>query len=115
MKKKLAVVGSRTITDYNIVKELLDKQKDNISLIVSGGAKGVDILAEQWANENGISVKVFIAEWDKYGKRAGFIRNKEIIEECDVCLAIWDGISKGTEHSINLAKSMNKKVVVVNT
>lgn len=115
MKKRLAVVGSRTITDYNFVKGLLDKQKDNISLIVSGGAKGVDTLAEQWANENGISIKVFSAEWDKYGKRAGFIRNNEIIKECDVCLAIWDGKSKGTQHSINLAKSMNKQVLVVTT
>lgn len=114
-KKKLAVVGSRTITDYNFVKGLLDKQKDNISHIISGGAKGVDTLAEQWANENDIPVIVFKAEWGKYGKRAGFIRNNEIIKKCDVCLAIWDGKSKGTQHSINLAKSMNKKLLVVKT
>lgn len=113
MKKRLAVVGSRTITDYNFVKGLLDKQKDNISLIVSGGAKGVDTLAEQWANENEIPTKIFLPDWNTYGSKAGYMRNVFIIKECDICLAIWDGVSKGTTHSVNLCKKDKKPYLLV--
>jgi hypothetical protein len=113
MKRKLAVVGSRTITNYEFVKKLLDKQKENISLIVSGGAKGVDTLAERWAKENGIPTKIFLPDWDTYGSKAGYMRNVFIINECDICLAIWDGKSRGTIHSVNLCKKDKKPYILV--
>lgn len=106
--KKLAVVGSRSITDYSFIKRLLDRKLDSIECIISGGARGVDTLAERWANENRIPIKVFPADWDRWGKRAGYIRNETIIKECDICLAIWDGQSKGTLHSVNLCKKYKK-------
>ena len=108
MKKKLAVVGSRSITDYSFIKRLLDRKLDSIECIISGGARGVDTLAERWANENRIPIKVFPADWDRWGKRAGYIRNETIIKECDICLAVWDGQSKGTLHSVTLCKKYNK-------
>lgn len=112
---KLAVVGSRSFSDYDLLKEKLDKihSRKTVRLVVSGGAAGADRLAEKWAGENGIEVKVFFPDWQKYGKRAGFLRNEQIIESADVVIAFWDGHSRGTQHSINLAKNRDIPVHVV--
>ena len=112
---KLAVVGSRTFNNYDLLKMYLDKihSREPITFIVSGGAKGADILSERWADENGIPKIIFIPDWDKYKKAAGFIRNKDIINESDKVIAFHDGISKGTLSSINIAKSQGKKVYTV--
>ena len=61
-------------------------------------------MAELYAREKGIKLTIFPADWEKYGKSAGMIRNKDIINNCDVCVAFWDGISKGTKNSISLAQ-----------
>jgi len=103
---KFAVVGSRTITDYKIVKNILDEH--NISTIISGGAKGIDQLAERYANEKNLEKIIYLAKWDEFGRGAGMVRNTEIIKDADEVVAIWDGTSKGTENSINLAKKLNK-------
>lgn len=103
---KFAVVGSRTITDYKIVKNILDEH--NISTIVSGGAKGIDQLAERYADEKNLEKIIYLAKWNEFGRGAGMVRNAEIIADADEVIAVWDGTSKGTEHSINLAKKMNK-------
>ncbi len=103
---KFAVVGSRNIQDYQMVKEILDNY--DISLIISGGAKGIDTLSEQYANDNNIPTKIHYAEWEKFGKSAGMIRNEYIINDADKIIAIWDGFSKGTKNSINHAKRLKK-------
>lgn len=112
---KLAVVGSRTFNDYDLLKSYLDKihEREPITYIVSGGAKGADSLSERWARENNIETIIFLPDWNKYKKAAGFIRNKDIINESDKVIAFWDEISKGTLSSINLAKDQNKKTIVV--
>jgi hypothetical protein len=110
-KIKLAVVGSRGFCDYNLMKAVLSDY--GISMIISGGARGADALAELYAKDMGIEFKVIPAEWDKYGKSAGFIRNQEIIKECDECVAFWDGQSRGTAHDIELCKKYNKPCNVV--
>jgi hypothetical protein len=104
---KIAVVGSRTFNDREkLFKELdLFHLAKPISLIISGGARGADQLAEDWAQERGISTQIFIPDWETHGKSAGFIRNADIIRSCDECIAFWDGKSRGTLHSINLAKA----------
>jgi len=111
----LAIVGSRTFDDYDLLVKEVDKlaSKTKITRIVSGGASGADTLAEHYARTNDISLCVYPADWKKYGKRAGFLRNHKIIEECDICLAFWDGNSKGTKHSIDLARDTHKKTYVV--
>lgn len=114
MKYKLAVVGSRGFDDYFHLKKRLDPLKDKVSVIVSGGAKGADSLAAKWAKENDIPVTIFKPEWDKYGKGAGYQRNRKIISECDACIAFWDGQSRGTQHSFKLCKEMEKPLKVVN-
>ncbi len=79
-----------------------------------GGAKGADSLGEEYAKENNIPTKIFIPDWDKYGKSAGMIRNTDIVNESELIVAFWDGISSGTLDSINKAKKNNKKVLIIN-
>jgi len=107
---KLAIVGSRTFNDYNKLCEFISQNFDinSITHIVSGGARGADALGERFAADYGKELIVFKADWDKYGKRAGFIRNVDIINECDQCVAFWDGESHGTKHDIELCEKQGK-------
>ena len=116
---RAAIVGSKTFNDYNKLVEFIHEtvQKyglEEISLIVSGGAKGADTLGTQFAKENEIELKVFLPEWKKYGRAAGLRRNVEIIDNCDVCFAFWDGKSHGTKHDIKLCKEKSKRCFVYN-
>jgi len=110
----LAIVGSRDFNDYARLKFRLDQlqEKHKISLIISGGARGADTLAERYADENKIQKLILPAEWDKHGRAAGFIRNKDIVDKCDMLFACWDGASKGTKHSIDLAIQQSKQIFV---
>lgn len=107
---KVAVIGSRTFDDYELMKIILDKF--DITLIVSGGAKGADKLSEKYALEKNIPVQIFKPDWS-IGRHAGFLRNTTIIEYSDFVVAFWDGKSKGTLDSINKAKKLNKDTRVV--
>lgn len=113
MKKKLAIVGSRSFTDQRLFDKLLDSYSNNVEVVISGGARGADTLAERWAKKHNIPCIVYTADWDTYGKRAGYLRNVKIIKECDVCIAFWDGKSKGTQHSISLCDKLNKRCKVI--
>lgn len=98
---KVAVVGSRNFSDYALLERELDKI-ENITEIISGGATGADSLAEKYAITHSIPIKVFKPNWEKYGKRAGFLRNSFIIKTANLALAFWNGKSKGTKYSIDL-------------
>ena len=108
---KVAVVGSRNFNNYELLKETLDKL--NISLIVSGGAKGADSMSEVYAKEHGIETLIFKPDWS-LGRHAGFLRNENIVNNCNVLVAFWDGKSSGTKHSIDLAYKKNKVIKIVN-
>lgn len=112
---KIAIVGSRDYQDLGAIKEAVAKIAANIpdAEIVSGGARGVDTIAVDEARRLGLKTKVFPADWDNLGKAAGYIRNEQIILYSDKVLAFWDGVSKGTKHSIDLAKKHNKQCVVL--
>ncbi len=107
---KLAVIGSRSFRDYPFLKNIL-KWYD-ISMVVSGGAEGADTLARKYAVEQDIKLKEFKPDWNKYGKSAGFRRNDQIVQEADEIVAFWDGNSRGTKHSINLAEEQGKPVYI---
>lgn len=115
---KLAIVGSRAFSNYGLLEKEVDKfiaeNKFVVDLIVSGGAKGPDSYAEIYALRNNIPTKVFIPNWDKLGKSAGYKRNIQIIDNCDAVIAFWDGTSKGTKHSIDIATEKNKIIKVIN-
>lgn len=111
----IAIIGSRTINDYELIKNGFIEHYGNskVNNIVSGGAIGVDSLAEQLADELKINKIIFKADWNKFGKSAGMIRNKLIVDNADEILAFWDKKSIGTKHTIELAKKQNKKVYII--
>lgn len=109
---RVIVAGGRNITDYQLVKTKLDwlfRGRTDIT-IVSGGAKGADSLGERYAKENQLSLIICNANWDRYGKSAGFIRNKEMAEISDGLILIWDGLSKGSKHMKDLAEKQGLKI-----
>jgi len=110
---KIAIIGSRGFCDYEKLCNIMNFYSDKASLIISGGAKGADLLGERWANENNIPTKIFLPDWNTHGKSAGFIRNKDIVENADLVIAFWDEVSKGTKHSIDLAIKSNKQLLVI--
>jgi len=135
---KLAIVGSRNVTDYNLIKSNVDELrkvsliggfrgvvpcgKEDVTEIISGGARGVDSLAARYAGEHDLKLTVYPADWDKYDSNgvrytdrgAGYARNHIIAKNCDVMIAFWDGTSVGTKHSIKIAKmDYNKPVHIV--
>jgi len=109
----IAIVGSRNFNDYELVKKALDPVKNKITGIISGGAKGADSLAETYARQNGIITKIFLPDWETHGNSAGFIRNTEIVGAAQLVIAFWDGKSKGTKHSIDIANRLNKPLKII--
>lgn len=113
---KVIVAGSRTITDKGFIAECMFEwfyASGGDIEFVTGGARGVDTIAEQQAVNAGVKCTVFPAEWGKYGKRAGYLRNAAMADYADGLLAIWDGKSKGTKHMIDLAEKEGLEVEVV--
>ena len=111
----LAIIGSRSYDSYFLlekeVKNLI--QYPRITEIVSGGAEGADKLGVLFARLNNLKLKEFLPEWNRYGKSAGFKRNKLIIDYADIVIVFWNGLSKGTIHSINLAKKSHKPCYII--
>jgi hypothetical protein len=113
---RLAVIGSRSFNDYKVAKAVLDDCHKNVGItsIVSGGAKGADSLGARWAHENEIELILYLPDWERFGKSAGFRRNSEIINDSDAVIAFWDGESKGTADSINKANEKGLDVFIYN-
>lgn len=111
----LGVVGSRTFNNFSIFQSVLDNFRTldkQFCRIVSGGAKGTDRLAKRYALLYQFPIKEYYPDWAKYGKAAGPIRNKLIVNDCDLLLAFWDYESRGTKSSIDFAKSLHKNVYI---
>lgn len=109
---KVLVCGSRTIDEPGAVSRAVEQSGLSPTQIISGGARGVDRLASEYAVAKGIEFIEYLADWDKYGKRAGYMRNYVMVGAADAVIAIWDGTSSGTKHSIELALSSGKPVFV---
>lgn len=105
---KIAVIGSRGLRVDDLGKYL----PENTTEIVSGGAKGVDTSAKEYAEKNNIKLTEFLPEYEKYGRGAPLRRNLQIIGYADEVLAFWDGTSRGTKYVIDNCKKQNKKVTV---
>jgi hypothetical protein len=106
------IAGSRSCSDYNELLRAIDKKEWEISVVLSGAAQGVDLLGEMWAIKNNKPLETYPAQWRKYGKSAGFLRNETMAQNADALIAIWDGKSKGTKHMIEKAKDHGLKVYV---
>lgn len=106
---KLAIIGSRSIINFEIDRYI----PRGVAEIVSGGAKGVDTLAREYALKNGIKLTEFLPEYELYGRAAPIVRNKKIAEHADAALVFWDGSSKGTDHTVKLFQKLGKNVTVI--
>ena len=105
---KVAVIGSRELKVNNLEKYL----PEEVTEIVSGGARGIDTSAREYALKNNIKLKEFLPEYEKYGRSAPLKRNMQIIDYADMVLAFWDGKSKGTKFVIDSCKKMGKGVKI---
>lgn len=115
---KLIVAGSRSFNDYELLSRTLFAIAEDVDptieiSIVSGMAKGADMLAAQFAKEHNIKLYEFPADWDRYGKRAGYLRNEEMANASNGLLVFWDGESKGTKHMIETMLAMGKPVTTM--
>lgn len=113
---RVIIAGSRDFNDYHTLRKVCDKilHKQKSVQIVSGMARGADKLGEQYANEKNYKVYCMPADWEKEGKRAGYIRNKKMAEFADSLIAFWDGDSRGTKMMIDLAEANGLQVKVYN-
>jgi predicted Rossmann fold nucleotide-binding protein DprA/Smf involved in DNA uptake len=111
---RVAIVGSRAFPtdDLALVDMFVDMLPPGTT-IVSGGAAGVDRRAEARAKQRGLSVEIIKPNWDQFGRAAGPIRNKEIVNKSDMVVAFWDGKSIGTLHTIKRTEQVGKLVLVV--
>lgn len=110
---KVAVIGSRSFKDCSKLTMVLDELSE-ITHILSGGAEGADNCAEYYAKKQGLPITIFFPNWKRYGRKGGLVRNRDIIENCDMCVAFWDGKSRGTANSLKLAKSLGKEIKLIN-
>ncbi len=106
---RVAVVGSRGLTVDDLGKYL----PEGTTEIVSGGARGIDTCAGQYAVSHGIKLTEILPEYGKYGRAAPIKRNDIIIQNADIVLAFWDGTSHGTRYVINKCREMNVEVKVI--
>jgi hypothetical protein len=107
---KVGVVGTRDFENYETLKNTLDTLE--ITCIISGGAKGADTLAELYAKNNGIDTIIHRPDWS-VGKKGAAIRNAKIVEDSDIIVAFWDGVSRGTKMTMEMAKKANMRVVCI--
>lgn len=113
----VVVGGCRNYENFEELSEFIDFcikdiKKENELIFLSGGCRGTDILGERYAMERGYKVLRFSADWRKYGRAAGPIRNEKMVQKADLVIAFWDGKSKGTGSLIKYAKKYNKNVKV---
>lgn len=111
------VAGSRDFNNFELMERLLDMYFQRYSIdqieIVSGGARGTDRLGERYANSRGIALKVMPADWNRFGKSAGYRRNELMAQYATHCIVFWDGESRGTQHMINLANQYKLALRIV--
>ena len=118
MNYRVIIAGCRNFDDYALLKErcndyLCEKMETHNVIIVSGHASGADALGERFAEEHGLQCEIHPADWGKYGRSAGPIRNAEMASCSDALIAFWDGQNPGTRSMIELARKKGLQVAVV--
>ena len=106
---KLLIVGSRSITDFDL-SPYISKEVDTV---ISGEANGVDSLAESYADMHRLSKYIIRPRYDLYGRAAPIKRNEQMVNMADSVLVIWDGKSKGTQYTIKCSEKMNKPITLI--
>ncbi len=106
---KLLIAGSRGIEDYDLSPYV----PEETSLIISGRAKGIDLVAERYADRHHIKKQIVKPEYTLYGRSAPLVRNRQMVEMADRVLVIWDGKSRGTQYTVQYAEKQGKPVEVI--
>jgi len=112
---KLIIAGSRTLTDYQRLCQVLAPDRHRITQVLTGEARGADRLGFRWAWQHTVPSQCFRADWERFGKSAGVRRNYQMAQAGDMLLAFWDGRSAGTQHMISCMQQLGKPVVVIRT
>lgn len=113
---RMIVAGSRDFSDYDYLAKMLDGLSAHIAdtiTILCGECRGADRLGKRYAIEHGYDVASYPADWKKYGKSAGYIRNREMAKNADSLVAFWNGVSRGTKHMIDLATEYGLEITVI--
>ena len=117
---KVIIAGGRDFDNYNLLTTTIsnfEKEHGKVTEVISGTARGADILGESYANVNNITVKKFSPDWDNLGKRAGYVRNTEMAayakKHNGFLIVFWDKKSKGTKHIIDYAKKIKLETIVI--
>ena len=119
---RLIVAGGRNFLDYDVLSRVLQvwlaryaqesRKGDRPVIVISGHARGADTLGERFAREHGLGLEIYPADWKNQGKRAGFIRNSQMVATADAAVAFWDGASHGTLDTIRKMQAAGKDVTV---
>lgn len=112
---RVIIAGSRDFQDQKLLYETMDKLLQNKRrrekiVVICGMAKGADLMGARYAKDRGYKIRYFPAEWDKYGKKAGMIRNEEMAKNADALVAFWNSVSPGTKNMIETAAKYNLAV-----
>ena len=116
---RVIIAGGRQFSDYGLLSAKCDgilsqKRMTHKIVIISGTARGADTLGEQYARERGYNLRQFPADWDQFGKSAGYRRNCQMADNADALIAFWDGQSAGTRHMIEIARERKLAVRIIN-
>ena len=106
---KICVVGSRSITDFDLAPYI----SSDVDTVISGGAEGVDTLAENYVDSHRLSKIILRPRYDLFGRSAPLKRNEQMVEIADFVLIIWDGTSKGAKYTLQYCKKVNKPFTLV--
>lgn len=109
---KTIIAGGRDFNDYSYLEDVMNMCPFVVTEIVCGKARGADTLGEKWGKSKDIPVKYFIPDWNGLGKKAGYVRNRDMGDYADALVAFWDGKSKGTKGMIDYATKKGLKVTV---
>lgn len=115
---RVIIAGCRDFQDYGFLKEkcehyLQNKLRSDNVIIVSGHASGADSLGERFAREHGLQVELHLADWERHGRAAGPIRNREMADRADALIAFWNGQSRGTKSMIDQAREKELKIAII--
>lgn len=107
------IAGSRGLNDEALIDLAVKQSGFKVTTVFSGRASGIDKAGERWAKKHKIPIKLYPADWNKYGNSAGYVRNSEMAEAADALIAIWDHASHGTHNMIRTAINKKLKVFVI--
>lgn len=119
MKKRIVIGGCRGYNNYQVFCGYMDNWLAQLGdgdeiIILSGHCSGTDAMAEKYATQNNLELEIYPAEWKRYGKAAGPMRNRLMVENSDYVIAFWDGKSRGTKSLIGYAEKFKKPVSICN-